>query len=124
MSSEIPPAPWHSIVDVLFWVHRATPAARSVLPAQLTSRAGAPLTTGGLLSYRKGPVGPDGGGVAVAGPCRRSSGSSAAPWADPAWSRPAVTGGHCAPRRRPAGAGSPSRCRDAPARVGPMALAG
>lgn len=58
MPSEIPPAPWHSTVDVLFWGHRATPAARGVLPAQLMSRAGAPLTTGGLLSYREGPVGP------------------------------------------------------------------
>ena len=54
----IPPAPWHSTVDGLLWLHRATPAA--TLPSQLATRAGLPITIGGLISYREGPVGPYG----------------------------------------------------------------
>ncbi len=54
----IPPAPWHSKVDGVLWLHRATPAA--TLPSQLATRAGLPITIGGLISYRAGPVGPYG----------------------------------------------------------------
>ena len=53
-----PGAPWHSAIDALLWLHRAVPDASEVLPAQL--RAGAPVTMGGLISYRSGPVGPYG----------------------------------------------------------------
>ena len=42
----------------MLWLHRATPAAR--LPSQLAARAGLPVTIGGLISYREGPVGPYG----------------------------------------------------------------
>jgi hypothetical protein len=56
----IPPAPWHSRVDALLWFHAAAPAARAALPAPLQSRAGPPITIGGLISYRDGPVGPYG----------------------------------------------------------------
>ena len=52
------PAPWHSTVDGLLWLHRATSAA--TLPSQLATRAGLPITIGGLISYREGPVGPYG----------------------------------------------------------------
>jgi hypothetical protein len=57
---EIPPAPWRSSVDALLWLHPATPAARGLLPPQLAARAGTPVTIGGLISYRDGPVGPYG----------------------------------------------------------------
>lgn len=56
----IPRPPWHSEVDALLWLHRATPQAREALPAQLAPRAGLPVTMGGLISYRNGPVGPYG----------------------------------------------------------------
>lgn len=55
---EIPPAPWHSVVEALVWFHAATPAARGALPPRLASRAGIALTIGGLIDYRDGPVGP------------------------------------------------------------------
>jgi hypothetical protein len=55
---EIPPAPWRSSVDALLWLHPAAREARQVLPAQLAARAGIPVTIGGLISYRDGPVGP------------------------------------------------------------------
>jgi hypothetical protein len=57
---EIPPAPWRSSVDALLWVHPAAQAARGLLPPQLAARAGMPVTIGGLISYRDGPVGPYG----------------------------------------------------------------
>jgi hypothetical protein len=52
-SAEIPPAPWPSVVDAVLWLHPATPAA--TLPAQRASRAGLPITIGGLIPYRDGP---------------------------------------------------------------------
>jgi hypothetical protein len=55
---EIPSAPWRSSVNALLWLHRATSAARGLLPPQLAARAGVPATIGGLISYRDGPVGP------------------------------------------------------------------
>jgi hypothetical protein len=58
--SAAPPAPWRSDVDALLWWHRAAPAARDRLPAALAPRAGLPVTLGGLISYRAGPVGPYG----------------------------------------------------------------
>ncbi len=58
--SLIPPPPWRSAVDALVWVHAATPAAHEALPPELKARAGLPLTIGGLISYREGPVGPYG----------------------------------------------------------------
>jgi hypothetical protein len=54
----VPAAPWRSTIDAVLWCHRATPAARERLPAQLAGRAGLPVTIGGLVSYREGPVGP------------------------------------------------------------------
>jgi hypothetical protein len=56
----IPGAPWHSTVEALVWVHAATADAREALPEPLAPRAGLPLTIGGLISYRSGPVGPYG----------------------------------------------------------------
>jgi pimeloyl-ACP methyl ester carboxylesterase len=53
-----PPAPWHSAVDALLWLHPARPAARGVLPQPLAGRAGIGVTIGGLIAYREGPVGP------------------------------------------------------------------
>jgi hypothetical protein len=57
---EIPPAPWRSSVDALLWLHPAARTARGLLPPQLAARAGIPVTIGGLISYREGPVGPYG----------------------------------------------------------------
>lgn len=57
-SAAIPGSPWHSSVDALLWLHGAAPGARDALPRQLASRAGLPITMGGLISYRSGPVGP------------------------------------------------------------------
>jgi len=53
-----PAAPWRSEVAALLWWHRATPAARDLLPPPLARRGGLPVTIGGLVSYRHGPVGP------------------------------------------------------------------
>jgi hypothetical protein len=47
-----------SEVDALLWWHPATPEARAALPAALAPRAGLAVTVGGLISYRRGPVGP------------------------------------------------------------------
>jgi hypothetical protein len=57
---EVPPAPWRSSVDALLWLHPAARAARGLLPPQIAARAGMPVTIGGLISYRDGPVGPYG----------------------------------------------------------------
>jgi hypothetical protein len=54
----VPPAPWRSEIDAVLWWHRATPAARTRLPSALAGRAGLPVTLGGLIAYRRGPVGP------------------------------------------------------------------
>jgi hypothetical protein len=54
----VPPAPWRSEIDAVLWWHRASPAARARLPPALAGRAGLPVTLGGLISYRHGPVGP------------------------------------------------------------------
>ena len=54
----VPAAPWRSTIDAVLWCHPATPAARGRLPSQLADRVGLPLTIGGLVSYREGPVGP------------------------------------------------------------------
>lgn len=54
----VPAAPWRSVIDAVFWCHPAAPVARAMLPAQLIGRAGRPVTIGGLVSYREGPVGP------------------------------------------------------------------
>lgn len=53
-------APWHSTIEALLWLHRATPAARAALPDELAARAGLGVTIGGLISYLDGPVGPYG----------------------------------------------------------------
>jgi hypothetical protein len=45
-------------VDAVLWLHPATRAARGLLPPPLAARAGIPVTMGGLISYRDGPVGP------------------------------------------------------------------
>lgn len=62
MSAFVPavvaPAPWKSTVEALLWVHPAAPGARAALPRVLVSRAGLPLTIGGLIAYLDGPVGP------------------------------------------------------------------
>jgi len=54
----VPPAPWRSEVDAVLWCHRATRDARTRLPPALAGRAALPVTIGGLISYRDGPVGP------------------------------------------------------------------
>jgi len=54
----VPAAPWRSVIDALLWFHPATPVARAMLPPQLRHRVGLPVTIGGLVSYREGPVGP------------------------------------------------------------------
>lgn len=54
-----PPPPWHSRIDAVLWWHRATPHSRELVPAALGGRA-LPVTVGGLISYREGPVGPYG----------------------------------------------------------------
>lgn len=54
----VPAAPWRSVIEAVLWCHPATPAARAMLPSPLAARAGLPLTIGGLVSYREGPVGP------------------------------------------------------------------
>ena len=59
-SPGIPAPPWHSKIDAVLWLHRAVPGARDALPAPLAARAGLPITMGGLISYRDGPVGPYG----------------------------------------------------------------
>jgi hypothetical protein len=56
--SEIPSAPWRSSVDAVLWLHPAARTARALLPPQLAARAGMPVTIGGLVAYRDGPVGP------------------------------------------------------------------
>jgi hypothetical protein len=56
-AAPIPPPPWHSRVDALLWWHRATPAARALIPAPLR-RGPVPITVGGLIAYHAGPVGP------------------------------------------------------------------
>jgi Acetoacetate decarboxylase (ADC) len=60
VSAPPPPAPWHSDIDALLWLHPATAAARDALPPELAPRAWLPVTVGGLISYREGPVGPYG----------------------------------------------------------------
>ena len=55
-----PPPPWHSRIDALLWLHPATPAACDALAPELAPRAWWPVTVGGLISYREGPVGPYG----------------------------------------------------------------
>jgi len=64
--THFPPPPWHSRADAVLWWHRAAPASRALLPAPL--RRPLPVTLGGLIAYREGPVGPYGevfGAVAV-----------------------------------------------------------
>jgi hypothetical protein len=53
-----PPAPWRSEVVAVLWWHRATPAVRGLTPAALAARVALPVTVGGLVAYRSGPVGP------------------------------------------------------------------
>lgn len=53
----VPAAPWRSVIDAVLWWHPAVPAARGMLPPQLLGRAGLPVTIGGLICYRDGPVG-------------------------------------------------------------------
>src|SRR3712207_6195464 len=50
-------APWSSQVDAMLWFHRATSQARALLPGALAKHAGAPITIGGIIFYRSGPVG-------------------------------------------------------------------
>jgi hypothetical protein len=53
-----PPPPWRSEIDALLWWHRSAPAAAAALPAALRGRGTVPVTVGGLIAYRDGPVGP------------------------------------------------------------------
>ncbi|HEX2106087.1 MAG TPA: hypothetical protein VHF51_20735 [Solirubrobacteraceae bacterium] len=52
----VPSAPWRSDIDAVLWWHRAP--AGGVLPPELGARVALPVTLGGLISYRRGPVGP------------------------------------------------------------------
>jgi len=128
-----PPAPWHSTVEGVLWLHRATPAAG--LTSAPAGRAGLPVTICGLISYRDGPVGPyreifgapmmlRGGRLlshvafmavdsaasvaagARTGRCPRSSRGSTLIPAGPASSLQAARAGGCGSRRGRARAGS------------------
>lgn len=53
-----PAPPWRCHVEAVVWWHRAVPAAREAVAAQLRDRAGVPLTVGSFLRYLDSPVGP------------------------------------------------------------------
>lgn len=53
-------APWDTVADAVFWVHRAAPAAAELLPPELAGRRTLPLTIGAFVRYRASPVGPYG----------------------------------------------------------------
>jgi hypothetical protein len=53
-------APWETVADAVFWVHRAAPGAAQALAPQLRGRRTIPLTIGAFVRYRDTPVGPYG----------------------------------------------------------------
>ena len=55
---ESAPAPWHTVIDAVAWLHRAAPGAAEWLPLELRGRRVLPVTVGALISYRETPVGP------------------------------------------------------------------
>jgi hypothetical protein len=52
------PAPWDVVLEAVVWVHRATPAARDLLPPALRGHRTLPLGLGALVRYLDTPVGP------------------------------------------------------------------
>jgi Acetoacetate decarboxylase (ADC) len=56
--AEVPGPPWSSDIDAVLWWHAASSRAPDALPAPLARRAHVPITLGGLVAYRHGPVGP------------------------------------------------------------------
>jgi len=52
------PAPWSTRLEAVVWWHRATPAARTALPAALRARPALPLTVVAFVRYTATPVGP------------------------------------------------------------------
>ena len=58
LPGESAPAPWHTVIDAVLWMHRATPGAIEWLPRELRGRRALPATVGALISYRETPVGP------------------------------------------------------------------
>ncbi len=60
LPTDVPSAPWVSTIDAVLWWHRSTADVHRALPHGLTARPWPPLTVGGLISYRDGPVGPYG----------------------------------------------------------------
>lgn len=53
-------APWATVADAVFWVHRAAPGAAALLPGALAGRRTIPLTVGAFIRYAQTPVGPYG----------------------------------------------------------------
>ncbi len=65
----VPPPPWRSRIDAVLWWHRAASAGAAAPPAGLGGRL-LPVTLGGLVAYREGPVGPYGEVFAAVGVLR------------------------------------------------------
>jgi hypothetical protein len=56
LPQDTPAPPWHCRVEAVLWWHRASDAARGLLPAAL--RPGPPVTVGAFVRYLSTPVGP------------------------------------------------------------------
>jgi hypothetical protein len=50
-------APWETVADAVFWVHRAAPGAAEALAPALRGRRTIPLTIGAFVRYLQTPVG-------------------------------------------------------------------
>jgi hypothetical protein len=50
-------APWDTVADAVFWVHRAAPGAADALAPELRGRPTIPLTIGAFIRYAQTPVG-------------------------------------------------------------------
>jgi Acetoacetate decarboxylase (ADC) len=56
--ASVAPAPWSTRLEAVVWWHRATPGARTAVPAALRARAALPLTVVAFVRYAATPVGP------------------------------------------------------------------
>jgi hypothetical protein len=50
-------APWKTVADAVFWVHRAAPGAERALAPEFQGRRTIPLTIGAFIRYAQTPVG-------------------------------------------------------------------
>jgi hypothetical protein len=50
-------APWKTVADAVFWVHRAAPDAERALAPELQGRPTIPLTIGAFIRYAETPIG-------------------------------------------------------------------